>query len=109
MLYGEPILERIAIALANMEKPDLSDVEEGDVYRAVRQIWEGGHANKDWLKQFKEKISQLSHGRVTLRDADSSTFHWMARGPDEYLELVSDVETQKFTFGPYGSPVSFDD
>ncbi len=105
ILTDQELYERAANALARMECPDFSDVYSDVVFHAFLKTFYGYSPKKEWFESFKEKVSALSGGKVTIKKDNHPEAGVL--GPAAYLLLVSEEKTIKFIFGPYETPFEF--
>ncbi len=104
---GQIVRNRVLASLANLEQPDLSDLDGETIANAFREVWGDWEADETWLSKLMDDICYFSTGQVHLRKADSNTFSVHIKGPASYLELVKGGTVQKIIIGPYSTPVSF--
>ncbi len=103
----EQLYEQTALAMSKMECPDFSDVDRETVFHAFLKAWQGFSAEKDWMQNLKNRISELSEGKVKLVEGDYEKFPVRVKGPADYLLLIKGEKSIMVIMGPYSTPVSF--
>jgi len=83
-------------------------VDDKTVFDAFQDVFNDSSISQRWLEQLEARIADLSDEEVQLQTADSEKFSMKIRGPAAYLALVKNNEIQRFTIGPYSTPISFD-
>lgn len=106
-VYDNLYLEA-AIALSKMQCPDFSGVDDETIFDAFQEIFNDSSINQRWVQELEARIADLSDEEVLLQTADSEKFSMRIKGPAAYLALVKGNEIQRFTIGPYSTPISFD-
>jgi hypothetical protein len=95
-----PVLEATASALARLVQPDLSTLPADQVDRARAAMFGPEGLRPEYLDELRRDVSDASGGRVTLQDADPSTFPYLSKEwGAKYLRLSGTGVNQLLILG----------
>ena len=97
------------LALANGQLPDFTGYSEEVVFAAFDEVfWSYRMDSGQIAAALSADVSETSCGRARLELADDGLFSATIKGPAVYLRLTVDSRSRLLTFGPYGTPFSWD-
>ena len=75
----DPVIERIADALAAMRQPDLTGFNEVVVWKVVHQLTDRSVGTSAALQDLRGRITVLSSGLTRLEDVDPAVFQFRSK------------------------------
>lgn len=104
------IYKETATALAKFECPAYEDFDKEAVFYAFMQVFyaDEGRGQQKWFAWLKQRVSDLSRGKVTLAEASRDEFDVLVKGLAIYCALESAGRRQLVIIVPAHQPVMFD-
>ncbi len=101
-LSEHDLAARCITSLANLEQPNLWDIDEDIVEQIFAECFQQG---EHWFDKIKSAVCKASQGRIEMIDIQPSEYKGIhVNGPARYFALVNGDEKVYGTFTPSDDP-----